>query len=53
MGKLYDPGIPDVIDGDQAGACGQYGLLLILPTPILFQLWNPPSRIEINGKDFR
>jgi hypothetical protein len=45
--------ILEVDNGDQTGACNQHGLFLVLPPPILVQLWNPSSRAEINCKDLR
>jgi hypothetical protein len=54
MGKLHHFRFSIIDNCNQTGACRQYGLVVICPSPIWVQLWNSSvsRRIKVNREDF-
>src|ERR1700733_1804286 len=54
VGELHHPGIAVTDNGDQTGTRRKYSLLLIVPSPVLLQVWNPllAHRLEIECQEF-
>ena len=55
--KLHHPRTPVIDDGDQTRTCGQYGLFLVLRTPVRLKRRNAslrlsPGRVKVKCKDF-